>query len=162
MMEDADPQPRGQVLYVMVGPPGSGKSSYIRKYLPEALRLSLDDLRLMLSGRPFDLRYERMVSVMGDALLRVTLSRLNEWRRDCVYDATNVSRERRSPILALAREFDLPAVAVFTDTPMEVALARNRRRRRKVPEEVVERFYRLLEPPSADEGFDEVVVVRDW
>ena len=146
----------------MVGPPGSGKSSYIRKNLPEALRISLDDLRLMLSGRPFDLRYERMVSVLGDTLMRETLSRLKEWRRDCVYDATNVSRERRSPTLALAREYSLPAVAVFTDTPMEVALARNRRRRRKVPAEVIERFYRLLEPPSIDEGFEEVVVVRDW
>ncbi len=146
---------------MMVGPPGSGKSSYIRKYLPEALRVSLDDLRLMLSGRPFDLRYERIVSVLGDALMRTTLSRLKEWRRDCVYDATNVSRGRRSPILALAQEFSLPAVAVFTDTPMEIALARNRRRRRKVPAEVVKRFYRLLEPPSVDEGFEEVVVVRD-
>ena len=161
-MENTDPQSRGPVLYVMVGPPGSGKSSYIRKYLPEALRISLDDLRLMLSGRPFDFRYERMVSVLGEALMRVSLSRLKEWRRDCVYDATNVSRERRTPTLAIAEEYGLPAVAVFTDTPMEVALARNRRRRRKVPEEVIERFYRLLEPPSIDEGFEEVVVVRDW
>ena len=161
-MENTDPQSRGPVLYVMVGPPGSGKSSYIRKYLPHALRLSLDDLRLMLSGRPFDFRYERMVSVLGDALMRVTLSRLREWRRDCVFDATNVSRERRSPTLALAREFSLPAVAIFTDTPIEIALARNKRRRRKVPEEVIERFYRLLDPPSIDEGFEQVVVVRDW
>ena len=146
----------------MVGPPGSGKTSYIRKYLPEALRISLDDLRLMLSGRPFDFRYERIVAEVGEELMRVSLSRLREWRRDCVYDATNVSRERRSPTLAIAEEYGLPAVAVFTDTPMEVALARNRRRRRKVPEDVIERFYRQLQPPSIDEGFEEVVVVRDW
>ena len=161
-MEPAKPQSHRPVFYVMVGPPGSGKTSYIRKYLPQALRLSLDDLRLMLSGRPFDLRYERMVSVLGEALMRVSLSRLKEWRRDCVYDATNVTREVRLRSLAIAQEFDLPAVAIFADTPMEVALARNRRRRRKVPEDVIERFYRLLEPPSIDEGFEEVVVVRDW
>ena len=56
----------------------------------------------------------------------------------------------------------MPAVAIFTDTPIEIGLARNKRRRRKVPEEVIRRFYRLLEPPSIDEGFEEVVVVRDW
>ena len=161
-MENTDPQSRRPVLYVMVGPPGSGKTSYIRKYLPEALRISLDDLRLMLSGRPFDFRYERIVAEVGEELMRVSLSRLREWRRDCVYDATNVTREVRLRSLAIAQEFDLPAVAIFADTPIEIALARNRRRRRKVPEDVIERFYRQLQPPSLDEGFEEVVVVRDW
>ena len=28
------------------------------------------------------------------------------------------------------------------------------------PEEIIERFYRQLQPPSVDEGFEEVVIVR--
>ena len=27
---------------------------------------------------------------------------------------------------------------------------------------IIERFYRQLQPPSIDEGFEEVVIVRDW
>ena len=30
------------------------------------------------------------------------------------------------------------------------------------PEDIIERFYRQLQPPSIDEGFEEVVIVRDW
>ena len=154
--------PGTPALYLMVGPPGSGKTSYIRKYLTGALRISLDDLRLMLSGRPFDFRYEQIVSVVGEVVTRALLSGLREWRRDGVFDATNVTREWRSRSLVVAQEYDLPVVAILLDTPMEVALARNRRRRRKVPEDVIERFYRQLEPPSVDEGFEEIVIVRDW
>jgi tRNA uridine 5-carbamoylmethylation protein Kti12 len=51
-------------------------------------------------------------------------------------------------------------VAIFVRCPLEVALARNRRRRFPVPDEVVRRFYDSLEAPTKEEGFAEVFVVE--
>ena len=148
---------------MMVGPPGSGKSSYIRKYLPHALRLSLDDLRLMLSRpavrpalRADGLRVGRHAHA-GNAIQVEGVAQGLRIRRDECEPRTagaHLGACRGVRFCRPSRSSRIPR--------WRFALARNRRRRRKVPEEVIERFYRLLEPPSIDEGFEEVVAVRDW
>ena len=140
----------------MVGVPGSGKTTYARKQFPDALRVSLDDLRVMLSGRLYDPRNEPMVAVAGAAVLRALASRANRWRRDLVFDATNATRYWRSRSLQVAHRNGLVPIAVFFDCSLETALRRNRQRPEPVPDEVIERIYAQLEPPSKEEGFAEV------
>lgn len=147
-------------LYVLVGLPGSGKTTYARKVLGHAIRVSLDDLRLMLHGRTFDARYEPAVAVVGHAALSAVLANAGVWGTDVVFDATNLTREWRRRSLQLAASHGVPAVAVYLECPLDVAMARNRRRKRPVPDEVMARFYSQLEPPGESEGFAEVVSVQ--
>jgi predicted kinase len=49
---------------------------------------------------------------------------------------------------------------VFFDVPVEVCMERNRRRNRVVPEDVMNRMSAKLRPPTFDEGFSKIVVVR--
>jgi len=149
-------------LFVLVGIPGCGKTTYARKYLAHALRVSLDDLRLMLSGRPYDPRVEPIVRVAGEAVLCALLARANEWQVDIVFDATNATRFWREKSLRLAQRHGVVPVAVYFPCALEVALARNRQRPVPVPEEVIRRFAAQLEPPSREEGFAEVLVVEDF
>ena len=161
--ERRGPEPGGSPrLYVMVGLPGSGKTTYARKYLAHALRVSLDDLRLMLTGRTFERQHEPAVAVVGEAVLRAVLANARAWRVDVVFDATNVTRAWRRRTLQLAADYDVMPVAIYLDCPLEVALARNRQRRHPVPDEVVERFHAQLEPPDKGEGFAEVVEVLEF
>jgi predicted kinase len=51
--------------------------------------------------------------------------------------------------------------AVFFDTPIEVCQERNRLRERVVPQDVIERMARKMTPPSREEGFSRVTVVRE-
>jgi predicted kinase len=51
--------------------------------------------------------------------------------------------------------------AIFFDVPLEVCRERNRGRRRVVPEDVLERMAAKLTPPTIEEGFSAVAVVRD-
>src|SRR5690348_6212610 len=90
-------------FYVMVGVPGSGKTTYARQHFPEALRISLDDLRLMLSGQTFEPRIERAVGIAADAMIEALAENAVKLKRDLLVDATNVSRARRSMAIATAR-----------------------------------------------------------
>jgi protein phosphatase len=146
-------------FYLLVGIPGSGKTTYARRHLPEALRVSFDDFRLMLTGVAFDRAHEPYVVAAAHATLRALLARVRRWRRDVVLDATNVTRARRRFYIALAHRRGIPAIAVYLSCPLDLALARNRQRPAAVPELAVRRFYAALQPPALDEGFAAVYVV---
>lgn len=146
----------------MIGIPGSGKTTYARRYLGHALRVSLDDLRLMLTGVAYDARFEGVVVMVAHAALTALLSRRNPRSSDVLLDATNVTRERRQQYVRLAEQYGWPTVAVYVACDLEEALARDRRRPNRVGDEVVRRYYEQLVPPSADEGFAEIITVTDF
>jgi predicted kinase len=153
---ESDPRPR---FYVMVGIPGSGKSTYARRHLSQAYRISLDDIRMMMTGQDYDPVAERAVVVAGHAM-RYALARwAGKNRHDLLFDATDVTRQRRAPMIATANRFGFKPIAVYLVCPLEVALRRNAERDRQVPDDVIARFQRELQPPSLDEGFEEVIVV---
>jgi len=152
-----DSRPR---LFVMAGLPGSGKTTLARERFSAALRVSLDDLRLMLSGRSFDARFEAAVSAAGEAATRALLARAAEWHADVLFDATSVTRKLRARSLALAAQYGALPICVHVDCPLELALARNSRRRFPVPEEVIRGFRATLETPDVAEGFAAIITVR--
>ena len=146
-------------LYVMVGIPGSGKTTYARHHLPHALRISLDDIRMMLTGRAFDATREPAVAAIGEAALVAALANARAWRADVLFDATNVTRALRRRSLQPAAAYGLTPLAIYLACPLDLALVRNRQRRDPVPDDVVERFHAQLEPPSLGEGFADVIIV---
>jgi predicted kinase len=149
----------GPRFYLLVGIPGSGKTTYARRHLAGALRLSLDDLRLMLTGVAYDARYESMVVSVAHAALGAMLARARAWGHDILLDATNTTRDRRRFYLQMAARHDLPVVAIHFDCPLELALARDAARPNPVGEEVVRRFHAQLQPPTLAEGFAQVITV---
>jgi predicted kinase len=157
---DRAPARRQPRFYLMVGIPGSGKTTYARRYLSQALRISLDDLRLMLTGVSYQPRWESRVIAIGHAALEAALARAYAWNQDVLLDATNVTRERRKHYLRLAEQYRLPVVAVFVPVAVDEAVARDRQRRHPVGEEVVRHYHEQLQPPTGDEGFVEVITAN--
>jgi predicted kinase len=146
-------------LYVMVGVPGSGKTTVAHERFPQALRISLDDLRLMLSGKTFFAPLEPLVASAADALRDVVVAYAVSHERDVLIDATNVSRRRRSTWIDCGKRFEITPIAVYVACPPAVAKRRNRLRPFPVPAFVVDDFCRRLEPPLLEEGFAEVITV---
>ncbi|HEY3107557.1 MAG TPA: ATP-binding protein [Chloroflexota bacterium] len=146
-------------LYVLTGLPGSGKTTYARRELAGAVRVSLDDLRLMMSGVAYDARYEPMVATAASAMLEALLARAGLERFDVVFDATNVTREWRARAIAQARRHGVEPHSIYFAVPLAVAAARNRGRQHAVPDDVLRHFHDTLQPPSADEGFATIVTV---
>ncbi|MFP5286639.1 MAG: polynucleotide kinase-phosphatase, partial [Thermoanaerobaculia bacterium] len=105
-------------------------------------------------------------SATGDAfeiLHRIAGKRLARGRLTVV-DATNVQPEARRPLVALAREHYVPAVAIVFDLPEEVCAERNRLRtdRRIPPHSLHHQQGQLLRslPGLEREGFRAVHILR--
>ncbi|MBW8767814.1 MAG: AAA family ATPase, partial [Geodermatophilales bacterium] len=79
-----------------------------------------------------------------------------------VVDNTNPAPEDRAPLIAAARAAGVPVRAVWLDTPEARCRERNDRRegRARVPEVGIRATARRFLPPTVDEGFDRVEVVR--
>jgi predicted kinase len=82
-------------------------------------------------------------------------------RRPVTYvDATHLTRSDRRPYLKIAEEFNCTAEAIFFDVPLDICKARNRKRKRVVPEEVIDSMAERMKAPTTAEGFSRVTVVR--
>lgn len=143
------------VVVLAVGLPGSGKSAWFERH---GIRpLSSDHLRGLLLDDETDQSRQSLVFRALRFLLRM---RLLAGRPATYVDATHLTRAERRPYIRMARQYGYAVAALFFDAPLKVCLDRNRRRRRSVPEEAMLRMAGKLRPPSYDEGFQKITVIR--
>src|SRR5258708_29325500 len=110
-------------VVALVGPSGSGKSSFARKHFRPTEVLSTSDFcRGLVSDE------ENSQAATNDAfevLYFIASKRLTTGKL-VVIDATNVQVEARKPIIALARQFHCIPVAIVFDLPEKLCHDRNR------------------------------------
>jgi predicted kinase len=141
-------------IVVLVGLPGSGKSTYLKQM--GAGGLSSDAIRKLLADDETD----QTIHVRVFQTLRYLLEQRLAIGRTATYiDATNLTREERAPYLAIGRAWGCDVEAVFFDVPLEVCLERNAGRPRVVPGEALAKMAAKLAPPSVEEGFTRVTVL---
>ncbi len=144
-------------LYIMVGVPGSGKSTYAERVLSKSATIfSSDKIRGELLGEENDqsnkdLIFSTLYSRARDCLLE---------GKDAVIDATNLNKFERARVFENFKDIDgIERISVFVNTPLDECLLRNNRRARVVPESVIRDFHSRLEKPSIEEGFDSIIEV---
>ncbi|MFM6180062.1 MAG: AAA family ATPase, partial [Dolichospermum sp.] len=67
--------------------------------------------------------------------------------------------------ITLARDFGLTHITgIWLRTPIWLCLARNQRRIRQVPQDIIFRMHRQIRdaPPSLEEGIDELIYHSKW
>jgi predicted kinase len=148
-------KPSKGVVVLAIGLPGSGKSTWFKRR--GVTPLSSDLLRTVLFDDITEQRYQHLVFSTLRSILRARMIARMPWN---YLDATNLSPKERRTWIQMAREFGYEVHGVFFDVPLEVCLDRNRRRQRMVPEDIMRNMAAKLRPPSFDEGFSRITVVR--
>lgn len=150
---------KSPTLFVMIGPAGSGKSTF-RKSIPWACTVCPDTIRETFFGdeacqKEPEKVFERAYVTTEDLLCA---------GYDIVFDATNTTSYARKKLLERVSGIDHKNVAIFMNTPLKECKRRNALRKRKVPEEVIERQYEQMMrgAHSIPEQFDEIVIVEGW
>jgi len=146
--------PKG-IVVLAIGLPGSGKSSWFKRH--NVVPLSSDMMRSLLFD---DVREQRFQDLVFSNLRSMLKARLIAKRPMNYVDATNLTPQERQHWVKLAKDYNYEVHAVFFDVPLEVCVERHQRRDRVVPEEMMRRMAAKLKPPSFDEGFAKITVVR--
>ena len=154
-VEAPSQRPSKGVVILAIGLPGSGKSSWFKRH--NVTPLSSDLLRALLFDDPTEQRFQDLIFSNLRSMLK---ARLIAKRPMNYVDATNLSPHERSGWIKLAKDYGYEVQAVFFDVPVEVCLARNQRRERKVPEDAMRRMAGKLKQPSFEEGFSKITVVK--
>jgi predicted kinase len=146
--------PKG-IVVLAIGLPGSGKSSWFKRH--NVTPLSSDMVRSLLFD---DVREQRFQDLVFSNLRSMLKARLIARRPMNYVDATNLTPHERQHWIKLAKDYNYEVHAVFFDVPLEVCIERHQRRDRVVPEDVMRRMAAKLKPPSFQEGFAKITVVR--
>jgi predicted kinase len=151
----AAPRPPKGIVVLAIGLPGSGKSSWFKRH--NVTPLSSDMVRSLLFD---DVREQRYQDLVFSNLRSMLKARLIAKRPMNYVDATNLTPQERQHWIKLAKDYNYEVHAVFFDVPLDVCIERHQRRDRVVPEDVMRRMAAKLKPPSFDEGFAKITVVR--
>jgi predicted kinase len=141
-------------LLVLVGPPGSGKSTWARQNGSGAVQISQDGLIDAITPDGFDHVYRPVYRAAEDAVARAAL----EDGHTVIVDRTNRTRRHRERWIRIAREADAPAIAVEMRAPASLCRERNRARDagRRLSEDRMDRMLAAHEAVSLDEGFSAI------
>lgn len=147
-------------LYILIGIPCSGKSTYISKYLnnPKTIIVSSDKIRKDLTGT-YEFSSENN-NLVFDIVKNEVQSALSK-RINVVVDATNTNKKYRKDLIKISKGCDCNTIAIVFKTPLSICLERNYKRcaEKMVPEEIIIRMAQFDNNIKITEGFDEIYYV---
>lgn len=143
-------------LVVLIGPAGAGKSTFAAAHFKPTQAISSDVCRALVSDDEHD---QAATPAAFEVLHLVVRHRLRRGRLTVV-DAVNARPVDRAPLLELARDYDVAAIALVFDLPEALCVARDASRPgRRVGARVVQSQWEHMRTSMAGlggEGFDAV------
>lgn len=147
------------LFIMMVGIPGSGKSTVANRYSDTiGIKVySSDEYRKKILGNEEDQSNNRAIF---NALER-DIEEAFRKDEDVIFDATNITRKNRIPWVNKAKKYGYITKAVVMTTKLDECISRNNKRGRVVPQDVIVNMVKRYECPHYCEGFDDILLYKE-
>ena len=148
-------------LYITVGLPGSGKSTYVKNFIKDKdiEYLSSDSLRAIYGKSEED----QTVTPLVFGHIKRKVDEFLKDGKNVLVDATSVNRKERSDYINTAKKYGAKVVAIVFKMDRQGLIDRNKKRGeqggRVVPDWVIDKMLAKFEEPSYDEGIDVMIYV---
>ena len=154
-------------VYLMVGVPGSGKSTWVQKKMKtdpgvwcsrDAVRFSMLEKNDDYFGKE-NLVFQKWIENINQAIANPKVENI-------YIDATHLTPQSRNNTLSLLDKniYELEIIPVAFDLPLEVCILRNEKRtgRALVPRSVIRKMYHQFVMPTYNEKFHykNIIVIR--
>ncbi len=141
-------------IVILVGLSGSGKSTWVKQNVPEYEVISLDLLREKINGKRACQKNIGQILQAAKLQLKQGLAA----NKKLVWDATNLRRDFRSPIIQIAKDYQaLSTQVVFQCTEQHVR-KQNKQRQHQVPEDVLTQQLTSWQWPNVLEAHRTLVI----
>lgn len=147
-------------LYVLVGVPGSGKSTWIngQDWAKDCAVISTDhyvEAYARSVGKYYSEVFEEFMPKAVNLMAKDVLA-AKAMNKDIIWDQTSVSKASRYKKFVMLPHYRKIAVVFKTPEASELDRRLKSRPGKDIPQEVVQEMIDKFEHPSEQEGFDEV------
>jgi len=156
------------LLYLTIGAPGSGKTTVAKELLKNSFLnpknrplhyLSSDELRAQLGKDEND---QSVTPQVFDHIKKKVVEYL-ESGDSVLIDATNINKKDRKYYIDTAKRNNVKVVGFVCHATKDELIERNVKRGesggRNVPVWVIEKMLNKYDPPTTEEGFDQIIYV---
>ena len=147
-------------LFIMIGAPGSGKTTWCKNNVPKnAVYISRDEIRFNI------IKDEDSYFSKEKIVYDIFINKINEALEsglDVYADQTSLNAGSRKKLINALNKKPDEIIGIYFTTPLDIVLQRNAQRtgRALVPEDVVINMFNSLTRPTLDEGFTEILEVE--
>lgn len=149
-------------IYIMMGIPGSGKSTFVKSMMEDGdVWISRDLIRFAIL-KDGDSYFSKEDEVFKQFVENINLA-IRKGANKIYVDATHLNTVSRAKVISKIYEKYEELNLVYVKVPLELAIERNNRRsgRSLVPETSIREMYAKLQGAQPDEGFDHYYVVNN-
>lgn len=154
-------------LYLMCGPAGSGKTTWIREHATPgtSAHISRDRIRFNMVNQD-EFYFAREDEVYDNFVKQIATALLSPWVDEVYADATHLTKKARERLIKEINEeisglYDITAVIIKPE--LEVCLTQNAQRtgRECVPETVIRNMYNSFQHPYQDDLRYDMIIEND-
>jgi len=152
------------VVFMLIGVPGSGKSTYAKQFLelyPNFVYISTDHYVQKYAyenATTYDAVWSNMIGE-AETFMNTLLEESIRDGKNIIWDQTNLSVKNRAKKLSKFPD-NYRKVAVFFEVPSKenhkFFLYSSERAGKNIPENVVENMINSIQRPTREEGFDDI------
>ena len=152
------------IMEILVGIPGSGKSTWIDS-IENKLVISSDNIIEKIAnecGGTYNQHFANSIKDASDEAIKEFHAALKEKVPCVIIDRTNLTVKSRKRWIKAAMQYKYKIIARVFPTPRdEVLQVRLQRPGKSIPDHVIVRMKKTFVMPNLTEGFDEIISMGD-